>query len=69
MEHTQIATAHRDPFMRAVEHEMAQFERLETLFRKKDWQERAAELRADFAFLVGSSVLQQVTVRRDEQFP
>ena len=45
MEHTQIATTHRDPFMRAVEKEMAKFERQETVFRKKDRQERAAELR------------------------
>ena len=47
MEHTQIATTHRDPFMRAVEKEMAKFERQETVFREKDWQERAAELRVD----------------------
>ena len=48
MEHTQIATTHLDSFMRAVEKEMAKFERQETVFRKKDWQERAAELRVDF---------------------
>jgi hypothetical protein len=47
MEHTQIATTHCDPFMRAVEKEMAKFERQETVFSKKDWQERAAELRVD----------------------
>jgi hypothetical protein len=46
MEHTQIATTQRDSFMRAVEKEMAKFERQETDFRKKDREERAAELRA-----------------------
>ena len=34
--------------MHAVEKEMTKFERQETVFRKKDWQERAAELRVDF---------------------
>jgi len=45
MEHTQIAeTPPRDRFMRAAEKEMAKFERREIEFRKKDRQERAAEL-------------------------
>ena len=45
MEHTQITeTPPRDRIMRAAEKEMAQFERREIEFRKKDRQERAAEL-------------------------
>jgi hypothetical protein len=45
MEHTQITeTPPRERFMRAAEKEMAKCERRETEFRKKDGQERAAEL-------------------------
>jgi hypothetical protein len=44
MENTQIATTPRDAFMRAIEREMAKFERQETEFRKKDRTERASEL-------------------------
>jgi hypothetical protein len=44
MEHTPICATSRDRFMRAVEREMAKFERWEMEFRKKDRNERAAEL-------------------------
>jgi hypothetical protein len=44
MEHTQIAVTRRDRFLRAAENEMAKFERQEIEFRKKDREERAAEL-------------------------
>jgi len=44
MEHTQIAGTQHEAFMRAVEAEMAKFERSETEFRKKDREERAAKL-------------------------
>jgi diphthamide biosynthesis methyltransferase len=45
MEYTELAeTTQRDRFMRAAEKEMAKFERREIEFRKKDRQERAAEL-------------------------
>ena len=44
MERAQMtATAHK-AFMQAVETEMAKFERQEIEFRKKDREERAAEL-------------------------
>lgn len=49
MEHTQITTTHRDAFMRAVEKEMAKFERQEVAFRKRDREERAAELHIPLA--------------------
>jgi hypothetical protein len=42
MEHAQ--TTPREAFMRAAEKEMAKFERQEIEFRKKDREERAAEL-------------------------
>lgn len=44
MEHTQIATTHREAFMRAVEKEMAKFERDKSEFRKRDRDEREAAL-------------------------
>ena len=45
MEHTPInGESRRDRFMRAAEKEFAKFERREIEFRKKDRQERAAEL-------------------------
>ncbi len=44
MEHTQMAVTPRDHFMRAAEKEMAKFESQEREFRKKERQERAAEL-------------------------
>lgn len=44
MEHTEIAATSRDRFMRAAEKEMAKFERREIEFRRKDRDERAAEL-------------------------
>ena len=44
MEHTQIATTHREAFMRAVDKEMAKFERHESEFRKRDREEREAAL-------------------------
>ena len=44
MECTQIGVTPREAFMRAVQKELAKFERQEIEFRKKDWQERAAEL-------------------------
>jgi hypothetical protein len=46
MEHTQIALTQHDDFMQAVEKEMAKFERRETEFRKKDREERAAQLQS-----------------------
>ena len=45
MEHTQIAVTPRERFMQAAQKEMAKFERHESEFRKKDREERAAELR------------------------
>ena len=44
MECTQIGVTPREAFMRAVQKELAKFERQEIEFRKKDRQERAAEL-------------------------
>jgi hypothetical protein len=44
MEHTQIAVTPREHFMHAAKSELARFERHEIEFRKKDRQERAAEL-------------------------
>jgi hypothetical protein len=44
MECTQIFVTPREAFMRAVQKELAKFERQEIEFRKKDRQERAAEL-------------------------
>jgi hypothetical protein len=43
MECTQIGVT-REAFMRAVQKELAKFERQEIEFRKKDRQERAVEL-------------------------
>jgi hypothetical protein len=45
MEHTHIGATSRERFLRAVEKEMAEFERREMEFRKKDRDERAAALR------------------------
>jgi hypothetical protein len=45
MEHTRIAMTPRDRFLQAAEKEMAKFERQEIEFRKRDREERAAELR------------------------
>ena len=42
--HTRLALTSRDRFQEAVEKEMIQFERRENEFRKKDREERAAEL-------------------------
>jgi hypothetical protein len=44
MECTQIGVTPREAFMRAVQKELAKVERQEIEFRKKDRQERAAEL-------------------------
>jgi hypothetical protein len=44
MEHTLVAVTPRERFMRAAQTELAKFERQEIEFRKKDQQERAAEL-------------------------
>ena len=44
MEHTGIAVSPRDRFLQAAEKEMAKFERQEIEFRKRDREERAAEL-------------------------
>jgi hypothetical protein len=44
MEHTHMSATSRDRFIRAAEKEMAKFERREMEFRKKDREERAAEL-------------------------
>ena len=44
MEHTQIALTKRDAFMQAAEEEMAKFERQERDFRKRDREQRVAEL-------------------------
>jgi hypothetical protein len=44
MEHAQVATTSRERYMRAAQTELAKFERHEIEFRKKDQQERAAEL-------------------------
>ena len=49
MEHTQIAGTQHEAFMRAIDKEMAKFERRETEFRKKDRAERAAELQMPLA--------------------
>lgn len=43
-EYTQIAPERRDRSCDAVQREFAKFERLELAFRKKDREERAAEL-------------------------
>jgi hypothetical protein len=45
MEHTHMSATSRDRFIQAAEKEMAKFERREMEFRKKDREERAAELR------------------------
>ena len=42
--HTRLVLTSRDRFLEAVEKEMIQFERREIEFRKKDREERAAEL-------------------------
>jgi hypothetical protein len=42
---TQLAITPRDRFLRAAEKEMINFERREIEFRKRDREERAAELR------------------------
>jgi hypothetical protein len=44
MEHTPIGATSRERFIRAAQKEMAKFERREMEFRKKDRDERAAEL-------------------------
>ena len=44
MERTQIATTQYDAFIRAVEKEMAKFERQEAEFRTQDRKEREARL-------------------------
>jgi len=44
MEHTPIAATPRERFMQTVETELAKFERQEIEFRKRDMEERAAEL-------------------------
>jgi hypothetical protein len=44
MEHTQIAVTPRDHFLQAAKKEMMKFERQEIEFRKRDRDERAAEL-------------------------
>lgn len=43
-EPTQLGTTSRERFIRAAEKEMAKFERREMEFRRKDRDERAAEL-------------------------
>jgi hypothetical protein len=43
-EYTQIAPERRDGCLDAVQREFAKFERLEIAFRKKDREERVAEL-------------------------
>jgi hypothetical protein len=45
MEHTHLRATSRERLLRAAEEEMAKFERREMEFRKKDRDERAAELR------------------------
>jgi hypothetical protein len=42
---TQLAVTPRDRFLQAAEKEMIDFERREIEFRKKEREERAAELR------------------------
>jgi hypothetical protein len=42
---TQLAITPRDRFLQAAEKEMIDFQRREIAFRRKDRQERAAELR------------------------
>ena len=44
IEHTRLGATSRERFMQAAEREMAKFERWEMEFRKKDREERAAEL-------------------------
>jgi hypothetical protein len=44
MEYAQVETTSRGRYMRAAQTELAKFERQEIEFRKKDQQERAAEL-------------------------
>ncbi|MET4384381.1 hypothetical protein ABIB73_000116 [Bradyrhizobium sp. F1.4.3] len=44
-ERTQLAIAPRDRTLEAAKKELADFERRENEFRKKDREERAAELR------------------------
>ena len=44
MEYTQVATTSRERYIRAAQKELEKFERREIEFRKKDQQERAAEL-------------------------
>jgi AAA+ superfamily predicted ATPase len=45
MEHVQIAATPRERFMHAAKRELARFERQEIEFRKREHEERAAELR------------------------
>lgn len=45
MEHTQLPLEQRDRLLEAARKELAGFERRESEFRKKDREERAAELR------------------------
>jgi hypothetical protein len=45
VEHTQIAVTPHERFMHAAKKELARFERQEIEFRKKEREERAAELR------------------------
>jgi hypothetical protein len=51
MECTQIGVTPREAFMRAIEKELAKFERREIEFRKKDREERATELHIPLAIL------------------
>ncbi|MBR0952646.1 hypothetical protein [Bradyrhizobium canariense] len=44
-DHTHHDTAKRNPLLKAAQEEMTKFERKENEFRKKDREERAAELR------------------------
>jgi hypothetical protein len=43
--HTQQGAASRDRLLKMVENELIEFEKRERAFRKKDREERAAELR------------------------
>ena len=45
IEYTWVAVTPRDRFLQAAEKELAKFERQEIEFRKKDREDRAAELR------------------------
>jgi hypothetical protein len=44
-DHTQLGMKRRDTLLEAVQNELLKFERREIEFRKKDREERAAELR------------------------